>query len=105
MQPLAPVELLLVDMAAFANVVDIVTASDVEWDWRPAEKEWNLVEVMCHLRDVELEVHQPRFRAILVNDNPFIAGVDAIDNFRVRHNSLGTIGTDGKDMAFGSSLC
>jgi hypothetical protein len=29
---------------------------------------------MCHLRDVEREVHQPRFRALLREDNAFLPG-------------------------------
>ncbi len=30
---------------------------------------------MCHLRDVEEEVHMSRFQAVLARDNPFLAGV------------------------------
>jgi hypothetical protein len=33
-----------------------------------------LTEVVCHLRDVEQEVHQPRFRAVLSEEHPFLAG-------------------------------
>jgi hypothetical protein len=45
------------------------------WRWRPAPDEWSLTEVSCHLRDVEREVHQARFRALLAEDTPFLPGV------------------------------
>ena len=41
---------------------------------RPAEKEWAINEILCHLRDVEREVHQPRIQQILREDDPFIPG-------------------------------
>ena len=46
------------------------------WDYRPAPEEWNLTEVMCHLRDVEREVNIPRIRMVLMEDNPFISAED-----------------------------
>lgn len=39
---------------------------------RPAADEWSIVEILCHLRDVEREVDQPRVRQILREDDPFI---------------------------------
>lgn len=49
----------------------------IDWQCRPAEGEWCLTEVACHLRDVEREVHQPRFRALLRADNVFLSGAVA----------------------------
>src|SRR5258706_3918862 len=46
------------------------------WPRRPADGEWSLTEIVCHLRDVELEVNLPRLRAVIEQDNPFIAGAD-----------------------------
>jgi hypothetical protein len=46
------------------------------WCRRPALGEWSLVEIVCHLRDVEHEVNLPRLRAVAENDNPFLSGVD-----------------------------
>ncbi len=60
-----------------ANVRNILEYADVDWAWRPAAEEWSLTEVMCHLRDVEREVHQERFRALIEKENPFIQGVSA----------------------------
>ena len=43
---------------------------------QPAEGEWSVLEVVCHLRDVE-EVSYGRFRAIRDSDNPVVYGADA----------------------------
>ncbi len=48
-----------------------------QWTRRPADGEWSLTEIVCHLRDVEREVHQPRLQTVLTTDNPFIPGIDA----------------------------
>jgi len=44
---------------------------------RPAPEEWSLVEILCHLRDVEREVHLPRLEKILREDNPFLPNIDS----------------------------
>lgn len=46
------------------------------WSRRPADGEWSLTEIVCHMRDVEREVNLPRLRAVIEQDNPFIAGAD-----------------------------
>jgi len=38
--------------------------------------EWAPVEIICHLRDVEIEVNLPRLQQALKEKNPFIAGRD-----------------------------
>ncbi|MBN2147606.1 MAG: DinB family protein [Anaerolineales bacterium] len=43
---------------------------------RPAPQEWGVVEVLCHLRDVEIEVNIPRMQRVLAEENPFIPGKD-----------------------------
>lgn len=48
--------------------------SSETWSQSPQPGEWCLTEVLCHLRDVEREVHQPRLRRVLAEPNPFIAG-------------------------------
>jgi len=40
---------------------------------RPAQSEWSLTEIFCHLRDTEQEVYLPRLRVLLEQDEPFIA--------------------------------
>ena len=43
---------------------------------RPAEGEWSPGEVLCHLRDVALEVFLPRLQRLIREDNPFLSGKD-----------------------------
>jgi len=38
----------------------------------PAADEWSLTEILCHMRDVECEVDQPRIQQILNEESPFI---------------------------------
>ena len=42
------------------------------WTTRPAAHEWSLTEILCHMRDVEREVDQPRIDLILNQPEPFI---------------------------------
>jgi len=75
-----PVAELLADLAGFATAVSqAMSGTQVDWQWRPAPGEWNLTELYCHLRDVEREVHQVRFRSILTADNAFIPGATSDD--------------------------
>jgi beta-phosphoglucomutase-like phosphatase (HAD superfamily) len=43
---------------------------------RPEPGEWSLVEIQCHLRDVEKEVNLPRLRKMFEQANPFLPGMD-----------------------------
>jgi hypothetical protein len=52
-----------------------LAAADIDWQQRPDVDHWSLTEVICHLRDVEREVHQPRFRALLARDDAFLPGM------------------------------
>jgi hypothetical protein len=46
------------------------------WAVQPQDGEWCATEVLCHLRDVELEVNLPRIRKVLDRRNPFLPGED-----------------------------
>jgi len=73
-----PVADLLAELAAFGERVSgLLNDPTVDWRRRPTDAEWSLTEVACHLRDVEREVHQLRFDAILTGEGAFLAGVDA----------------------------
>jgi len=39
---------------------------------RPVAKEWSLTEIVCHLRDTEVEVNLPHLHMLLELDEPFI---------------------------------
>jgi hypothetical protein len=58
---------------------------DLDWSWRPAPDEWSLTEILSHLRDVERDVHQARFRLVMGSSNAFLAGV-AADEWAVERN-------------------
>jgi hypothetical protein len=48
-----------------------------DWKTRPSEDQWSLCEILCHLRDVDLEINIPRIKTILAEDNPFIEAIDS----------------------------
>lgn len=81
-----PIPDLLAELGRFRAMVSrLPGTASVDWLARPATDAWSLTEVACHLRDVEREVHQPRLRAILAEENAFIAGVDADEWASMRH--------------------
>lgn len=44
---------------------------------RPVNNEWSLTEILCHLRDTELEINLPRLRMLLELEEPFIPARDS----------------------------
>ena len=58
--------------AVLASRLESVPSS--AWTQRPAAGEWSVTEILCHMRDVECEVDQPRIDLILAQDEPFIPG-------------------------------
>jgi hypothetical protein len=40
-------------------------------------EEWCQTEVLCHLRDVEVEVNLPRLTELIQNTDPFLPGIDS----------------------------
>ncbi|MGB8214682.1 MAG: DinB family protein [Anaerolineales bacterium] len=58
-----------------AGLATLIAGLSVEaWKRAPAAGEWCLTEIVCHLRDVERDVHLPRLRKVLADENPFLAG-------------------------------
>lgn len=81
-----PTSELLSELEAFRHsVAGLLATDEVDWLWRPTTGEWSLTEIICHLRDVEREVHLPRFRAVLRENQPFIPGVNADEWAGPRH--------------------
>lgn len=56
--------------ATISSLLDEVSIPT--WTLRPAPAEWALTEVLCHLRDTEREVNQPRLQRLLDEGEPFI---------------------------------
>ena len=78
MQTPPPIANLLLQLKTMAsNVGQLKEDSNYDWNWRPDPDEWSLTEVICHLRDVEGEVHQSRFVAVLESEDVFLLGVSA----------------------------
>lgn len=89
MQEPPPVTTLLIELEAFATAVaQLLEGEDIDWQWRPDGDEWSITEVMCHLRDVEREVHQVRFRDLIAAENVFLPGVVADDWIQQRQYQL-----------------
>lgn len=59
------------------DVLMRVSGSVIDWHRRPGDSEWSLAEILCHLRDVTLEIHIPRVKTILESQDAFIEGVDS----------------------------
>lgn len=53
----------------------IAPLSEAQLVWRPAEGEWSIKEVLCHLRDAA-EVYGLRLQRIATEDKPFLPGYD-----------------------------
>lgn len=58
------------------------------WSIRPSPSEWSQTEILCHLRDVEIEVNLPRIFTILQDENPFIPAKDTDQWAEARNYNL-----------------
>jgi len=54
----------------------IRTLKPAEWIARPLKDEWALIEILCHLRDMDVEVNLPRLEMLTAAENALIAGQD-----------------------------
>jgi FMN phosphatase YigB (HAD superfamily) len=72
-------EAILAALCATPATLDTLTASLPADTWRrkPAPGEWNLAEILCHLRDVEAEVNLPRLQKMLAEETPFLPWVNS----------------------------
>jgi FMN phosphatase YigB (HAD superfamily) len=60
--------------AAIASMLAQLSSS--QWKGTPQPGEWSVTEIMCHLRDVDLEVNLPRLKKVLEQDNLFVPGME-----------------------------
>jgi FMN phosphatase YigB (HAD superfamily) len=63
------------------------------WIQRPMDKEWAPNEIMCHMRDVEREVHIPRICAILSEETPHLSAFDT-DRWAIERDYFSQSGPD-----------
>ena len=66
-------------MASTSAVLQSLVAPvpDKAWPRKPIADEWALVEVICHLRDTEREIHQMQINILLKENEPFIPRPDS----------------------------
>ncbi len=50
--------------------------NSTDWNTRFQTNEWSQAEILCHFRDVEIEVNLPRIKKSIEEENPFIAGIE-----------------------------
>ena len=55
----------------------LAEVKDHQWLQRPDPDEWSILQILCHLWHAETDVHQPRLRMILQQDDPFVAALPA----------------------------
>ena len=86
---------LLAFLRGGAAAIDAIAREFPEdkWNVRPAEPEWCLTEILCHLRDVESEVNLVRINTILQETQPFIAGIES-DHWSIARDYLHQNGRD-----------
>jgi FMN phosphatase YigB (HAD superfamily) len=71
-------EAILGIMASTPAVLQSLTASLTEAEWRhePAQQDWAMNEIICHLRDTEREIHQLQLKLMLDRADAFIPRPD-----------------------------
>jgi hypothetical protein len=60
--------------AALDTLLSRISTND--WSQRPAENEWSVTEIACHLRDVDRDVNIPRMQLVAYGENPFVPGIE-----------------------------
>jgi len=71
--PATPESLIAIMLSTLAVISGLVAqTSGPDLTRRPVENEWSLTEIICHLRDTELEINLPRLQMLLTLDEPFI---------------------------------
>ncbi len=63
----------------------LMNAPESIWEPGPDEGHWHATEIVCHLRDVDREVHLMRLKTIRNEDKPFLPAINA-DPWAVERN-------------------
>lgn len=53
--------------------------------WTPAPGKWSILEIVCHLRDMEREAYLARYRRILAEERPTLPDIDG-DQLALEHD-------------------
>ena len=70
---------LLAVLASTPAVLDAISRNFTgpQWNINSSAGEWCFAEILCHLRDADLEINLPRFERVLNEPNPFLPSVNA----------------------------
>lgn len=80
MQEPPAVDLLVAELEQFARRVGrLLSEPGLKWRRHRTGDAWSLTEVVCHLRDVEREVHQARLESLIGQAEAFLPGAVADD--------------------------
>ncbi len=60
--------------ARLAELLDGVTPELARWT--PAPGKWSILQIVCHLRDMERLAYQARYRRLLAEENPLLPDID-----------------------------
>lgn len=60
--------------AAMQSMLSLLTRD--EWQCAPTEEDWAMNEILCHLRDTEIEIHQMQLKLMFERDGAFIPRPD-----------------------------
>ncbi|HYP29954.1 MAG TPA: DinB family protein [Blastocatellia bacterium] len=69
---------LVLSLAETPRIIEQITAEvgPRNLDRRPSEKEWSILEHVCHLRDIEVEGYVVRIERIIGENAPSLADID-----------------------------
>jgi HAD superfamily hydrolase (TIGR01549 family) len=73
---ISTIQSVLASLKATPAALDTIckNLTDEQWVYKPDGKEWAVVEILCHLRDVDREVNLPRLQKIITSETPFLPG-------------------------------
>jgi hypothetical protein len=90
-EPNAALAYMRAALAAVEHMTRSITPR--QWSTRPKDGGWAPVEILCHLRDVDLEVNRPRLERILAENEAFISAVSP-DQWAEERDYLAQSGPD-----------
>ena len=73
--PDANTAILISTPAALQTLSESLT--DKEWRREPTQNDWAMIEIVCHLRDTDIEIHQEQLQLMLERDDAFLPRPDS----------------------------
>jgi len=73
--PEAIVSIMLSAPATLHSLTSLITTED--WQHEPTPNDWALTEIICHLRDTEIEIHEMQLQLLIEKTGAFIPRPDS----------------------------